>query len=251
MRDFLKSILITFLLAPFILPVLVGGQVRQSTNYQIERDSLNIGGGFGSSANYQLQNTTGEAATGYSSSTNFSNQSGFQQNLEEIYISISAPSDLSMSSINGLTGGVSTSSASWTVITNNNSGYSLSIKSSTDPSMKSLLDSFDDYTPSTADPDYDFTISNSTAAFGFSPNGLHVVDRFKDDGVDCNVGSGNTLYKCWDGLDTVEQTVFQSASSNDPSGTISTIDFQAESGNNKILTAGDYSATITMTALAL
>jgi hypothetical protein len=251
MTDFLKSTFITLFLILLIQPYYLIGQVRQSGNYQMERDSLNVGGGFGVSDNYQLQDTTGEVSTGYSTSSNYATQAGFQQNLEETYIAISAPGDLNMSSINGLIGGVSTSSVSWTVTTNNNAGYSVSIKSADTPALKSALDSFNDYTPSTADPDFDFAISASIAAFGFSPSGSHVVAKFKDDGVSCNTGSGNTLYKCWDGLSTTPETIIQSATSNDPSGTISTVDFQAESGNNRILTAGNYSATITMTAIAL
>lgn len=251
MTDFFKSIFITLLIIPLILPVLAGGQVRQSTNYQIERDSLNVGGGLGTSDNYQLQDTVGEIATGYSSSDNYAAHAGFQQSLEETYISISAPADLNMASINGLTGGTSTTSASWLVTTNNNSGYSLSIKSNDSPAMQSAQDAFDDYTPSTSEADFDFSINASVAEFGFSPGGGDIVDRFKDNGSSCGTGSSDTLYKCWDGLSTVPQVVVQSSSPNHPTGATSTINFQAESGNNRILTAGNYSATITMTAITL
>lgn len=251
MKDVFHSILIVCVLCLVIKPDFVLSQVRESLNYKIERDSLNIGGGLGSSANFEIQDSVGEVGTGYSESTNFKVQAGYQQNLEETFISISAPSDLNMDSINGLTGGFSTSSASWTVTTNNNSGYSLSIKSSTDPAMKSALDSFADYSPAGSDPDFDFSIDASTAEFGFSPSGGDILDKYKDNGSACNTGTSDSLYKCWDGLSTTESSVAQSTTSNDPSGTITTINFRAESGSNKILTAGSYSATITMTALAL
>ncbi|MFA7193726.1 MAG: hypothetical protein WC087_02320 [Candidatus Paceibacterota bacterium] len=251
MRDVFHSILITLLVFISIIPVISVGQVRESANYKIERDSLNVGGGFSSSANYQTESSVGEVSTGFSDSDNYTVSAGFQQSLEASYISISSPADLNMDSVNGLTGGVSTSSIAWTVTTNNNAGYSLAIKASTDPALKSVLDEFQDYGIAVTDPDFDFSIDSTTAEFGFSPSGTHILDKFKDNGSVCNSGSGDTLYKCWEGLATSSQTVAQSASSNDPSGTVTTIHFQAESGADKILTAGSYSATITMTALAL
>ena len=251
MADFSKSTFITVLIFQLVLPVLADGQVRQSANYQIERDSLNVGGGLGTSDNYQLQDTVGEIATGYSASDNYAAHAGFQQSLEGTFISISAPSDLTMASISGLTGGVSTSSASWKVTTNNSSGYSLKIKSNDTPAMKSSLDAFDDYDPTTAAADFDFSIDAAVAEFGFSPSGSDIVSRFKDDGGDCGVGSSDTLYKCWDGLSSLDQEVVQSGSPNHPVGSTTTINFQAESGNNKILTSGAYSATIIMTAVTL
>jgi len=251
MKDLKKSFLIPTLIVVLILPAIVVGQVRESTNYKIERDSLNVGGGLGESTNYKIQDTAGEVGTGISNSSNYQVRAGYQQSLEPSYISISSPSDINMNSINGLIGGYSTSSAQWTVTTNNNSGYSLSIKSSTNPSLKSSLDSFDDYTKNTSNPDYDFSISSDKAEFGFSPSGSHILTKFKDNGSVCNVNDVDTAFKCWDGLTTSDSNVAQSNSSNDPSGTITTIYFRAESGSDRILTAGDYSATITMTALAL
>jgi hypothetical protein len=246
-----RSVFITFIIFTFVLPFIVVGQVRESTNYKIERDSLNVGGGFTSSGNFQMESSVGELGTGFSTSTNYILSAGYQQNLEEIYIAISSPSDLTLDSINGLTGGFSTSSTSWNITTNNNSGYEVSIRSSTTPAMQSNLDYFEDYSPSGSNPDFDFSINNSTAAFGFSPNSTHVIPRFKNDGNDCNIGTSITLYKCWDGLSISDTTIIQSGSPNHPYGTLSTITFRAESGSNKILTAGDYSATIIMTAIAL
>jgi hypothetical protein len=234
-----------------IAPVLAVGQVRESTNYKIERDSLNIGGGFGASDNYSLDSTVGEVSTGFSESDNFTMHAGYQQNLEETFISISSPSDINLANINGVTGGFSTSSADWLVTTNNNAGYALSIKASTSPALVSNLDQFDDYAPSGSDPDFDFSIDSSTAAFGFSPSGADIVDFFRDNGSICNTGAGDTPEKCWDGFSTTPSTISQSNASNDPMGSITTVNFRAESGNNNLLIAGTYSATITVTAIAL
>ncbi len=251
MKNFFQSISIIILIFTFLIPVITIGQVRESSNYKIERDSINIGGGFGTSSNFQLQDTVGESGTGFSSSTNYIVGAGYQQINEETYIAISAPADLNMSSLNGLTGGVSTSSVAWTVTTNNSAGYSLGVKASTDPAMKSPLDFFFDYTPTGSNPDFDFSIDSTTAEFGFSPSGAHILGKFKDDGAICDSGTGDSVNKCWDGFTTTTETIVQSAISNDPSGTVTTLNLRAESGSNKILTADDYSATITVTAIAL
>lgn len=252
MKNSLQNLLIFVVALSIIFPYFIEGQVRTSTNYKIERDSINIGGGYSTSTSYQSQDTIGDVATGYSTSTSFELLAGYQQSLEQTYISISSPSDINMNSINGLTGGTSTSSAAWTVITNNNSGYSVAIKTTTNPALKSINDQFDDYSTSTADPDFNFSISATTAEFGYSPSGSHIVNRFRDDGINCNIISGgDSLYKCWDGLSTADETIASSASPNDPAGTVTTVHFEAESGNQKILTAGNYTANITLTAIAL
>jgi hypothetical protein len=250
MRNNLYSLSFLALIFTFLIPLIVIGQVRESINFKIERDSINIGGGFGTSSNFQVQDTLGEAGSGFSSSTNYTTSAGYQQVNEETFIAISAPSDLNMDSINGLTGGVSTSSAAWTVTTNNNGGYELTVKAATSPALQASLDFFADYTAG-SDPDFNFSIDSTTAEFGFSPSGAHIVDRFRDNGSACNISTGDSLYKCWDGFSTSTKPVAQSLSANDPTGTVTTINFRAESGTDKILTADVYSATITMTAVAL
>ena len=45
-------------------------QVRSSTNYQLQSDSINIGGGLSSSTNFVQESTVGEVATGVGTSTN-------------------------------------------------------------------------------------------------------------------------------------------------------------------------------------
>lgn len=250
MKNFFQTLSITILIFTFLIPIITIGQVRESNNYKIERDSINIGGGFGTSSNFQIQDTLGEQGPGFSTSTNYAVNAGFQQINEETFIAISVPSNINMSSINGLTGGVSTSSVSWTVTTNSSGGYELGINAGTNPALQSALDFFADYTAG-SNPDYDFSIDSTTAEFGFSPSGSDIIGRFRDDGSVCNVSTGDTPFKCWDGFTTTTETIAQSLSANDPLGTVTTINLRAESGSDKILTADDYSATITMTALAL
>ena len=251
MRFFLQRIIFLFFAILIVYPFISDGQVRESTSYKIESDSINIGGGYGSSTNYQSESTVGEIATGRSTSTSYKIDAGYQQTVEATYITVSAPANITLDPINGLTGGSATSSATWKVTTNNNSGYSMTIKASTNPALKSSNDDFEDYTPAGLVPDFDFSIASTDAEFGFSPSGSDILSKFKDNGSACGVSTSDTLYKCWDGLSTSEATISQSASSNDPSGTDTVVHFQAESGNQKILTAGTYQATITVTAVAL
>jgi hypothetical protein len=62
-------------------------QVRSSSNYQLQSDSINIGGGFSSSTSYIQESTVGEVATGISDSSSYSLRAGYQQ-MQEVYISM-------------------------------------------------------------------------------------------------------------------------------------------------------------------
>jgi hypothetical protein len=63
----------------FCVPFASMAQVMQSSNYQIERDSLNFGGGLGSSASYVLEDTLGEIGTGRFTSASYILKAGYQQ----------------------------------------------------------------------------------------------------------------------------------------------------------------------------
>ncbi|MFA6000427.1 MAG: hypothetical protein WC783_05675 [Candidatus Paceibacterota bacterium] len=226
-------------------------QPMQSATYKIQSDTVNVGGkDISTSSNYKLGDTAGELGTGDSSSSNYIMHAGFWQ-MQESFISLSTPSDLALTAIGGIAGEASEGTISWTVITDNLAGYSMSIQSVTSPALTSGSDSFADYTPAGADPDYNFSINPTTSAFGFSPEGVDVNTRFKDNGSACNTGSGEVVAKCWDGLSTSPKDAFLRTSSNQPSGSTATIRFRAESGPNHIQPAGSYSAPITVTAVTL
>lgn len=222
----------------------------QSGAYKIQSDSLNFGGADSASGTYKLSDTLGEVGTGDTNSANYYMHAGYWQ-MQESSISISAPSDLAMSSMAGLNGGSSEGTVSWLVTTDNGAGYTMSVSSSTTPALKSAQDSFADYSPAGADPDYNFTNLATNSSFGFSPEGTEVISRFKDNGVSCNIGALESTGKCWDGLSTTPKAVLGSTTSNMPSGATATIKFRAESGSSHIQTSGAYTATITVTATTL
>ena len=172
-------------------------------------------------------------------------------------LSISQPADVTMSSaipgITGNPGSPRTGSATWTVITSNTSGFYLTLKSSTNPSMQ--LDAtynFSDYSPASAGvPDYTWASPASSAAeFGYTVEPETAADtstKFKDNGSACNTGSLNTANRCWYNMSTTDQTVIERSSNTDTGGEDEVVRFQTES-NGKYLKEGDYIATITATA---
>lgn len=241
--------------------VLVGGSLliplwsaiaaMSSSNYKINIDAVDSGGLRSTSTSYFIEDTAGEDASGVSSSTNYTMKAGYQQ-MYTSAISINSPVDVAMPAVGGLGGGMSTSSIVWTVITDNTAGYLLYVEASTAPALRTASSSsFNDYTPAGADPDFSFSILSTISAFGFTPEGTDIISRFKDNGSVCNLGSTHTADACWVGFATSTIPVAQSATSNHPSGTATTIKMRAQIGASKIQDSGAYSATITATAVVL
>lgn len=242
------KILLTFLTIMTIasLAPKVWAAVAASTNYRLQDDSLSFGGILSSSANYKLEDTAGGIGTGNLSSTNYSLLAGYQQMIAST-ISITAPADATLSTIDN--SGTSNSSVAWTVITDNSAGYTLSIKASTNPALTSGSNSFSDYAPSGAVPDYTWSIAASGSAFGFSPEGADIASRYLNSGTTCGVGATDTTDQCWDGLSTTDRTIAQNSSANTPGGAATTVKLRAEIGSSKTQATGSYSTTLTATAM--
>ena len=222
-----------------------------SSNFKIQSDSVNFGGDRSVSASYTIEDTVGEVATGPSASENFSVKAGYQQ-MHETAIAVTAASDVVMSpAIGGISGGVANGSTAFTVATDDPAGYTVSIVASSSPALKTSTDSFADYVPAGAAPDFAFSNAATASSFAFSPEGADIDQRFKDDGASCNAGSGDTAGACWDGLSTSAKTIVSRASGNSPAGTLTTIRFRAASGSSHVQTDGTYTATTTITVVPL
>src|SRR5690606_20562956 len=130
-----SSIALALILA---LPIMVSSQM-QSGSYRIQFDSINVGGVRSESSSFGLEDTAGEVATGDSSSTNFKLHAGYQQ-MNSSSISITAANDVNLPSLNGLTGGESDASVSWTVTTDSPAGHELTVAASSSPAMASSDD---------------------------------------------------------------------------------------------------------------
>ena len=218
--------------------------VASSTNYQLERDSINFAGKLSTSTSYGVEDTLGEVGTGRGTSTNYILQAGYQQ--PNTYISITSPADVTLSpSIDGAVGGTANGSAGWNATTDNSGGYTMTAQASTLPAMQSGSNNFSDYVPAGVPPDFTWSVGASLSYFGFSPEGSDISSTFKDNGSVCSTGSSDTGLSCWKGFSTSAQTIAGDTSPNDGAGGASTtIRFRAEA-------AGDYLAVITVTALAL
>lgn len=245
-----------FLILLLVVLVVTGGQalayVASSTNYRLERDSLNFAGGLSTSTNYGLEDTAGEIGTGLLSSTNYNLLAGYQQlDSSGSTLSISAPADINLSpDLPSRGGGEADGSASWTVTTTNPSGYSLTVAAASAPALAAGSENFADYVPAGAVPDFTFSVGPSNKVFAFTPEGLHLTSQFKDNGAICGTGSGDTASACWVGLSTTPQIIAQSAAAT-PGGTATTLRFKAAAGADASITPGNYSAAITLTATAL
>lgn len=252
-RDTFITTFVAGVFTPIILLCisLASAQGMQSASYKIESDSINFGGGLSSSTNYTLESSVGEIATGESGSTNFNLKAGYQQMVTS-YIALTAPSAVTMTpTLSGIVGGESNGSTTVTVTTDNGAGYNLTISASQSPALRSGSNTIADYSPVGA-PDFTFSTLSGNAHFGYSPSGADIVSRFLDNGAGtCGVDSVETNLACWDGLDTIGESIAYRTSANTPAGSTTTIHFKVGIGSGTVVTAGTYIATTTLTALAL
>lgn len=236
---------------------LVGGvplaqaYVASSSNYVIQSDSVNTGGGLSTSTSYNVQDTLGESGVGTSSSPTYQLKGGYQQ-MQETYLAISAAGNITMlPNIPSVGGGVADGSAAWTVTTDDPAGYTMNIASAVAPALKSGANNFADYVPAGANPDFTFTTAAAAANFGFSPEGSDIVQKYKDNGAACNAGALDSGSACWSGLSTTANTIVTRTTPNHPSGTATTVRFRAASGASNTQPGGSYTATATLTVIAL
>jgi len=193
----------------------------------------------------------GEAGTGTSTSATFGIRAGYQQ-MQETYLAITPPGNLTLApAIPSTGGGLASTSGAWTVITDNAAGYTMTLRSSSSPALVSGANSFADYVPAGADPDFTWTVGAAVARFGYSAEGVDIVAKFKDNGSACNTGSADVADRCWKALSTTAEEVARKTTPNQPSGTATTLKFRAESGASNVQAAGTYTATATLTVLAL
>lgn len=250
--SFLISIVCAGVLTPIVFWYIgiAGAQVMESSNYGIQSDSVNFGGGLSDSSNFSLESSMGEIATGESDSASYTLRAGYQQ-MQQVFMSLTGLTAVTLSpTIPGVSGGVANGSTTATVVTDSPSGYSLTIESESSPAMVSGANSLADYSTDPT-PDYEFAIGVNDAHFGFSPFGDDIVDRFKNNGTTCAVGSTISNLNCWTGASTTATVIAESTSANHPAGTDTRINFRVGVGGSVTQAPGVYVATTTVTALPL
>jgi len=158
-RIYLISYLVSPIILIFVLAIPVYGYVMESSGYRIQSDSLNVGGLRSESASYIQESTVGEIATGVSDSTSYSLKAGYQQ-MSEVFISMTAAADVTMSpDIGGITGGQSDGQTNVTVATDGAAGYELKIEAQTDPALQTAASVGD---PTSAGPEFPTSVDNNT-----------------------------------------------------------------------------------------
>jgi len=173
-------------------------------------------------------------------------------------LSFSTPAtDVTMSpAIAGITGGTSNGGTQIIVNTNNSTGYTMTMTSSSSPAMQgdSQGGTIPDYVPSTVMvPDFTFSVPAATGEFGYTVEASTTADvytTFKDDGGACNTGALNTADSCWLNASTTAETIINRSSATPASGATTTIKFRITINSNPIpaIDEDTYTATTTLTA---
>jgi hypothetical protein len=166
-------------------------------------------------------------------------------------ISISSPINSSMSATLGVAQNSAVGTTTWTVITNDVAGYTLSVNATNTPAMKTGSASVADYqttgTPNT------WSVSSGNAAFGYSAFGTDVPTGTWGTGALCSGASGpnatSTTLK-YEGFTTSPFQVASRAATTTPSGIATTVCYAVEQ-NNVFIPSGTYTATIVATATGL
>lgn len=223
--------------------------VADSGSYRIQYDSINSEGGDSSSANYGSSDTMGELGSGNSDSASYRSNAGFQKPRPSA-ISLTSPGNLALSAIDGFNGGLADTIGAFIVKTDNPAGYNIKIRTDSSPAFRSSDGfTFSNYADSYVDPRFSWDVSSSESAFGFTVEGSKISQRFKDDGLSCNTGTGDTANACWYFISTSDQEIVNSSSPTNPSGETTSVKFKYETGSEKLQENGSYFSNITITAL--
>ena len=155
-------------------------------------------------------------------------------------ISLDSPSNLGLDDIPG-TGATADEYVTWTVTTNNSSGWKLEVNASTTPAMLgvgSTANQFANYTEAITGTPETWGVDASASEFGFGATGTYKLAKF-----DTN------KYMGFSG--TSKEEVATRAAASAGGGDATNVHFKAEVGSTKFQASDTYRATITATATTL
>lgn len=166
-------------------------------------------------------------------------------------------SDITMSpTLAGITGGTSNGQTTVRVLTNNATGYSMTLTASSSAGMigntqGGTIPAYV-HTGSTT-PQFTFTTPANTARFGYTVEASTTADlaqAFKDNGTLCGVGSADAADSCWINASTTAVTIMNRSTATAASGSTSTIKFRVviSSSPSPAIPQDTYVATSTLTA---
>lgn len=167
-------------------------------------------------------------------------------------------------SISGVSGGYSTGTAQAAVLTNNQTGYNLTIEFGSSTQVNDAMQGdtnggyISDYDlGATTTPNFTFTdpSAGGESVFAYTVNASDTTDiasGFLDNGTNCGAGSSYTANRCWMAPSTTNAYTIIDRSSATPtgSGSTSTVQFKVAvpSNPNPALPNDTYTATVTLTA---
>lgn len=145
--------------------------VMSSTNYRIQKDSINIGGVSQSSSSYSLEETVGEMATDESTSTNYKLRAGYWAEFPDVLIFTLTNNTINLGTL--ATSAASTATTNFTVATSASDGYTVSVAGNTLTNDSNDIDAIT--TPATSFPGTEQfginLVANTSPAVGSNPSG--------------------------------------------------------------------------------
>jgi hypothetical protein len=228
------------------------GAVMQSASYRMNADSVNVGGIYGESSTYHMEDTVGEMATGDSASATYSLHAGYQQ-MHGSMISMTPGADITLTALS-MAQNSAVGSTSWTVITDDASGYALSVHASASPALVDAVTSeaFMDYSEVISGTPETWSVT-SAYEFGFSGHGTDVgVVTWGSDAQSNCIDAADTPSSGlkWIGFDGLNDILL--ASSEDRTSVSGTATYMcvATEQDSVFAPSGSYTATVTATAVA-
>lgn len=170
---------------------------------------------------------------------------------------LTIPTDVVMSpALAGLTGGTAAGTSTVRVLTNNDTGYNMTLAFSSTTAMGRNGGGgvIANYNPTATNvPDYTFT-SEVFSQFGYTVTASTTADLtalFKDNGSACNAGSADVANKCWLNPSTTARTIINRTTATLGSGATTSLAFRVHIPSNPVpsVQEGTYVATATLTAI--
>lgn len=174
----------------------------------------------------------------------------------EIAFSVPA-TDITLASIPGITGGTSNGGTQVVVMTNDNAGYTMTLKASTSPALQGHTQggTIPNYTPTVAGvPDFAFSVAANKAELGYTVEASTTADltsSWLDNGTTtCGTGAADTANSCWLDATTTTFVLVNRNSETTNSGSTTTLKFRLTINSNPVpmIPEDIYTATTTLTA---
>ena len=165
-------------------------------------------------------------------------------------ITISDGANVTMDPNIGIVSDSSIGSSSWLVKTNALNGYTLAVKASTTPALKSGTESFADYTEGTSGIPEAWSVGVGDKEFGFPAYGTDTTTGTWGTAQSCGAAGIPDAAQYYVGFTTSDKTIATRALVTPTAGITTTICFAAEQ-NAVYAASGTYTATITATATTL